>query len=167
MVRIPAVCNKCSTVFASGFDIAGKNNTFSGCNSGPCPTCGGRGSIPDGVYSALSDTIFAYKAGRINQATLRGLVDLLELAKATGDEPQNVAERIKSDVPELASVADALPKTRSDLYAFLALFIAILSVLIGMCKPVAPPQHHHIYIEEMEVEQAINLTLNNLYENPE
>ena len=163
----PAVCDKCNTVFASGFNIAAENISLYGLTAGPCPSCGGLGSIPDGVYSALSETILAFKAGRINQATLQILADLLESARTTGDEPQEVAERIKSNVPELASVADALPKTRNELYAFLAVLVALLSVLINMSRSESRSHPHHIDIEHMEIEQSIDLTINNLYENTE
>lgn len=166
MPLAPAVCNKCHAIFASGFNIAGKNATLSGCTAGPCPACGGLGTIPDGVYSALSDTILAYKAGHINEAALRRLATLLESARTTEDEPQKVAERIKSDIPELASVASALPNTRNELYAFLAVLIALLTVLIDTCGPEAPPRGHDIRIEKMDVEQAIDITIKNMYENP-
>lgn len=52
MFQMPAVCDQCGRAFNSG--IAGSNSTnirMSGNRSGPCPSCGGMGTVPDGVYN--------------------------------------------------------------------------------------------------------------------
>ncbi len=57
MPKIPAICEKCKTMFAASISIGGRNNVFKNCSAGPCPNCGGNGVILDGVYSAIGKAL--------------------------------------------------------------------------------------------------------------
>ena len=50
-MRAPAVCDTCGTIFPSPFNILAENVGLFNMGTGPCPECGGSGSIPDGIYS--------------------------------------------------------------------------------------------------------------------
>jgi hypothetical protein len=58
MPNLPAICDDCGTMFPSGFVMENCTNiSLSGNKSGPCPSCGGMGSIPDGVFNVLGNVI--------------------------------------------------------------------------------------------------------------
>ena len=55
---VPAFCDTCGAVFTVGIVANGPNVfTFSGTRAGPCPSCGGMGHIPDGIFSFVGETI--------------------------------------------------------------------------------------------------------------
>jgi len=129
-IHIPAICDSCGAVFRSGFVAENARNiTLSGNISGPCPACGDMGHIPDGIFNFVGDTI------EILSAPKRTVDELSRLARIIGESRdkkrsrEEVAETIRKEVPELAGLADLLPKTRAELYAFLALIVAVIAIL--------------------------------------
>ena len=60
-----------------------------------------------------------------------------------------VSEIIKEEVPELSSLKDFFPKSRSELYAFLTIIITIIVLILGQLKQNQPPK--------IEVSQIINI----------
>jgi hypothetical protein len=127
MPMIPAFCTRCDAIFASGiFAANGINFTFVGNTAGPCPKCGGMGRIPDGVYNFIDQTIHLVSGPATTIRDLQRLVQLLENARAQKDSGEEIARKIEKEVPQLASVRDLLPKTRTELYAFITLFLVIV-----------------------------------------
>lgn len=68
MARIPAVCAN-GHIIASGFEHGGGSQaSFTNCSAGPCPTCGLEAVIPDGLYKATDDGIFALLSSHVDPA---------------------------------------------------------------------------------------------------
>ena len=63
---------------------------------------------------------------RVEYEKLAATIEQLKRSNASGEE---IASTIKRELPEFASLIDLLPKTRSELYAFVAVIIAILTLL--------------------------------------
>ena len=163
MPRAPAVCKTCGTIFASPFEIAAgvRNVQFVGPGEiSPCPKCGGSGTIPNGVYSALNETSLAFTTGKVSAEDLERFLGLLKSARERDAAPEQVADSIKAEVPELSKVADALPKTRSELYAFLAVLIALVSVLLNTCQS----DKSRSKLSETEVKNVVETTINIVYQ---
>lgn len=152
-MRVPAVCDNCGTIFPSGFEVRNSTNiSFSGCGAGPCPVCGGMGHIPDGVYNFLGNTIEFLSGPSRSIAELERLAALLERAKTSNATSQAVAKEIDESIPELSSIKDWLPKTRSELYAFIALLLSALSLMISQSESEEPSK------------VEVNTVINNVYQ---
>ena len=127
---VPAFCDTCGAVFRSGIVVQNSTNiTFVGNRAGPCPICGGMGHIPDGVFNFVGDTIEILSAPRRTVDELSRLAKILREAREKKQGPEEVAQTIRKELPELSRLADLLPKTRAELYAFLALIIAVVTLL--------------------------------------
>jgi len=157
MARVPAICPDCKTVVPSKINIRSKNDVIEGCTAGPCPKCGATVVILDGVYSAVDDALQVL-VGSQSIDLLRQLRDILQEAKKENLEPAKVRDKIREASPELKSIADCVPKTRSDLYAFLSLLILLLTSLIQSGKNNYSMQEVNNYFET---------TINNVYQLPE
>lgn len=129
-MHIPAFCDTCGTVFRSGIVVENSINiTFVGNRAGPCPVCGGMGHVPDGIFNFVGNTIEILSAPQRTFDELSRLAKILREAREKRQNPEEVAETIRKEVPELAHLVDFLPKTRADLYAFLALIISVITLI--------------------------------------
>lgn len=82
MLDIPAFCDTCGTAFKSGFFAENVINlTLQGNKAGPCPKCGGMGSIPDGTFNVLGNAIEIITAPERTIEQLKKLADILSIAK--------------------------------------------------------------------------------------
>ena len=155
-MRVPAICNKCGTLFASGLNLGpgAKNITFVGCGAGPCPNCGGNGSIPDGIYNLIENTIQILSDSSRTRTQLQRLATILQDARQSQVTPTELNQTIEQDMPELSSFRDALPRTRNELYAFIAIALTIITMLLGRfsCE------------NEGETDITVNQVINNIYE---
>lgn len=131
MPFVPAFCNDCNAIFRSGFNVGGGTATFIGSSAGPCPVCGGMGSIPDGVYTAAGNVLRLLSGPQITVERLQKLAAVIREVHKKNAEPQQVTDLIKKEAPELRSVVDAIPKTRSELYNFILVILTAISVLIA------------------------------------
>jgi hypothetical protein len=129
---VPAFCDTCGAVFRSGFVVDNSTNiTFVGARSGPCPVCGGMGHVPDGVFNFVGNTIEILSAPHRTVDELSRLAKMLREAREKKHSPEEVAQTIRKELPELSGLADLLPKTRVELYAFLALIVALVTLLLS------------------------------------
>jgi len=126
----PAVCDNCGTVFPSGFAFGpGTSNIrMTGNKSGPCPNCGGVGSVPDGVYDTLDDTLNIVSTWSPDRITR--LIESLEQARNAPD-PLTATEGVLAQEPELWNIATRLlvPTNSAEFWAFVAALFAILMFL--------------------------------------
>ncbi|MFA0367838.1 SEC-C metal-binding domain-containing protein [Vibrio cyclitrophicus] len=136
MPALPAFCDDCGTAFPSGFFFENcAHISMSGNKSGPCPKCGGMGSIPDGVFNIMGDVIKIIDAPRKTIEQLSRYVKVLHDARSQGLPREEVKRKIEEDIPELSSIVSFLPKTRTELYAFIAVLISIFTYLKEDPKP--------------------------------
>jgi hypothetical protein len=129
-LHIPAFCDTCGAVFPSGIVAENATNmALVGNRAGPCPVCGGVGHIPDGVFNFVGNTIEILSAPRRTIDELSRLTKILREAREKKEAPEAVAQKIRDELPDLAGLADLLPRTRAELYAFLALIVAVIALL--------------------------------------
>ena len=127
---VPAFCDSCGTIFRSGIVVHDSTNvSLVGNRSGPCPACGGMGHIPDGVYNFVGRTIEILSAPERTVEELSGLAEILREAREKQQSPNTIAKTLLLEFPQISSLADLLPRTRADLYAFLGLIIAMVTLL--------------------------------------
>jgi hypothetical protein len=132
MTMVPAICDRCGGIFGFKGFIGGsnvKNITMVGNKVGPCPNCGGMGSIPDGVYDIQDDTLKVIEASGTSPDTLQSLIDLLEALGRGEASNSQVINRVEQEAPALApTVRKALEK--SDPSKWITLLIAIITVYL-------------------------------------
>ncbi|MGF1689652.1 SEC-C metal-binding domain-containing protein [Photobacterium kagoshimensis] len=150
MPMIPAFCDSCGTPFPSGIFVENcLHMTMTGNRSGPCPNCGGMGSVPDGVFNIVGNAIEILNAPIRTVEQLKRYAQVLDEAKEQKLSREEVKQKIDEEVPEFSSVSQYLPKNRSELYAFLALIISFLAY-------VTPLLMSDDGMSETEVESLIN-----------
>lgn len=157
---VPAVCDNCGAIFPSGFEATNSTNiTFSGCASGPCPACGGIGHIPDGVYNFVGNTIELLSGPSRTVTELQRLADILKNAREKQSSRQEISKEIEKELPELSSLKDILPKTRTELYAFIAIIISTIALLVSQSQSEEP--------QKIQVNNVINNIYQQLPQTPE
>jgi SEC-C motif len=131
MPDVPAFCDSCGTAFRSG--LVANDSSFSVSNfvSGPCPNCGSMGHVPDGLYRIAGDTIQILANSQRSVSHLQQIAEILRNAKQHGASPADIASTVKNELPELASLADTVPRTRAELYAFVSIILSIITILIA------------------------------------
>lgn len=148
-MRVPAVCDNCGAIFASSIEATNSRNiSFSNCTAGPCPACGRMGHIPDGVYNFIGNTIELLSGPGRTVSELERLANILKAARDKGASLDQIKSEIHKNVPELSSLKDILPKNRSELYAFLALILSVISILLSQMPSKQPSR--------VEVQSIIN-----------
>jgi SEC-C motif len=129
MPATPAFCDICGAAFNSGFFIENSTNvSFSGNKSGPCPRCGGMGSVPDGVFNFIGNTIEILSAPGRMVSDLLGLAKILREARDKGENKEQVVARIEKELPSLSVLTRLLPTNKSELYGFLGVVIAAVAL---------------------------------------
>jgi SEC-C motif-containing protein len=152
-MKAPAVCDICGTIFPSPFNILAENVGLFNIGVGPCPKCGGEGSVPDGIYSFIDNTILLLSDRTRTKSELQKLADILTDARKKQATTQELSEKIQKELPELSSLKDILPKTRTELYAFIAIILTIITILVTSWSRDHEPK--------IEINQVVNV----LYEN--
>lgn len=129
MPAVPAFCDTCGTAFNSGFLVENSTNiSFSGNRSGPCPRCGGRGHVPDGVFNFIGNTIQILSAPERTISELLGLARILREACDKGEVKEQVTARIEKELPSLSVLGALLPTNKNELYGFLGIVIAAVAL---------------------------------------
>lgn len=129
MPSVPAFCDTCGTAFNSGIFVENSTNiSFAGNRSGPCPSCGGMGHVPDGVFNFIGNTIEILSAPERTISELTRLAQILREAKAKAETRQQVVVRIEKELPSLSGLFKLLPENKSELYAFLAVVLAAVQL---------------------------------------
>ncbi|AVF67483.1 SEC-C domain-containing protein [Vibrio alginolyticus] len=107
------------------------------------------GSVPDGVFNVLGNAIEIINAPSKTIEQLQRYAQVLDEAKEQRLSREEVKQKIDEEVPEFSSVSQYLPKSRSELYAFLALIVSILAY-------VTPLMMSDDGMSESDVESLIN-----------
>src|SRR6266567_2468441 len=96
-------------------------------------------------------------SGRLSRTDLQKAIKILSQFQKQTLTPQAVANTIKTQIPELSSLADVLPKTRSELYAFIQTLILILTLMLAVAdynRRSAPPQTPNVFINQPQIERV-------------
>lgn len=124
MVLIPAFCDNCGAAFSSGIAVENSRNiTLSGNRSGPCPRCGGMGSVIDGVFNVAGDVIEILSAPQRTIESLQKLSEVLKQAAEDKNTPEELSKNINEIVPEFSNISKLIPKNATELVAWLSLIL--------------------------------------------
>ncbi|RIH71517.1 hypothetical protein BJG01_06905 [Vibrio splendidus] len=160
MPVIPAFCDSCGTPFPSGFYFENCSEiSMKGCKSGPCPKCGNQGSIPDGVFNVIGNVIEILDAPRKTLEQFAKYTKVLHDAREQKLSREEVKTKIEQEVPELSGISSYLPKTRTELYAFITLLLTFFTMVAPLLQGKSSDQDINIIINNT-VEQIYNQQLN-------
>jgi hypothetical protein len=154
MPNMPAFCDTCGTAFNSGIFVENVTSlTMRGNKSGPCPKCGGTGSIPDGTFNVIGHAIEIISAPKSTVDQLKKLANILSVAKKEDADTTKIAQRIEKELPELSSLKGLLPKTRTELYAFIALLLTAITLVVNIknASPKASVNTHNIVNQSIQI----------------
>ena len=130
MVNIPAFCDTCGAAFPSGFAFENCSNVhLSGNKSGPCPRCGGMGSVPDGVFNFTENVIEILSAPSRTIEQLATLSEILKSAARGKKSSEEIAKEIEEKVPDLSPVAKYIPKNAAELVAWLTFVLIAIQTI--------------------------------------
>lgn len=87
------------------------------------------GSVPDGLFSTVGDALRLLQSPSVTRDAWSTLASILREARDHGTPAERVQARVQAEVPALAALAQAFPRTRDQWYAFLALILAALALL--------------------------------------
>jgi len=136
MPGLPAVCDKCLTVWdphvvnlSHATDVHIQDVTV-----GPCPNCGGTGHIPDGIYSATTDTIRVMVTTAKSAESLRLLAQILRRARDQSATREELAKSLDQapteDFKPFADLVRGLPK-KIAIKDWIAIALAVAALLQG------------------------------------
>ncbi|MEC5164042.1 SEC-C metal-binding domain-containing protein [Janthinobacterium sp. CG_S6] len=136
MTAIPAFCDNCGTVFPSGFGVQDASVTFFGCKAGPCPACGGVGSVPDGLIKVVGDVIRIISADERTLDQFKRLQVILEEAKKKKTSSQELATQLEKNSPEWAGLAAYIlkylaPKNAGEFWGILGVVLAAIPLILS------------------------------------
>jgi hypothetical protein len=143
MATVPGICENCGAVFGaealSGAE--GHNIQMGGAKVGPCPSCGGTGSVPEGTYDLIDDALRVVRAAAIEKVVFDALIELLESRAEGKVTDEEVIERVEAEAPGLAPTIKGF-LGKSDPASWLALLISILMMI--QSASASPPSAEEI-----------------------
>ena len=132
MTRVPGPVASAISLFPTPFDIVDDGSaSFEGMEIAECPYCGGSAYIPDGVYKRVGDALALFSTPEVTLETLQRLRQILVDASENTLDVDIVAATIKHEVPSLRKFTEYLPKTPTDLTAYITLILTALTLLLG------------------------------------
>lgn len=135
MFNLPAFCDNCRIYYNSPIKVGqGMQNITIRNVSATCPNCYRQGRVRDGVYNTLKNGIELITSPDISIQRLKALREIFANVQKTNPSIEEFKNTLENETPELQKLSDVLPKTRSDLYQFLGLLIALISLLTSQCE---------------------------------
>ena len=139
MPAVLAVCDTCGIPFPSGFFFENATNiTMVGNRSGPCPKCGGMGSIPDGRYDTTHDSIRIMATSAKSIQSLQQLASVLRNVNRPGVTSQAVAAAIQSQAPQFSALVPVVQRGGFDIKWWLPFIVGVIAVMIMMWDRLDP-----------------------------
>lgn len=162
MFRIPAICNDCGTIFASGFAMdATSAVSMNGVTSGPCPKCGGKGHIEDGVYRITEKVIELFSNPETTIEELYNLKDILNEYQNDSINYDEFVDRVEKGTPNLNPLLEYIqPKTRAEKFQY---GLMIIGAALNLYIPILSNNEPTTNINQEIVINQIYQTTNNVH----
>lgn len=132
-MRIPAFCDDCGTAFPSPFNVSGRVMalTLEGNKVGPCPACGGMGSIPDGTFDFIDGAVRVLASPQRTIDDLRTLALVLEDARTGTITQEETISHIRDTVPGLTNLVLGLVPNSQNTLQWIATLAAVIGTVIA------------------------------------
>jgi len=149
---------KCGAVFEVPNLIGGSGNVtvhMTNTKAGPCPVCGSKGVIPDGVYQYASQAVSLLRGPETSVRILKQVHEILKKAKSETTSKKEVLEQVEKISPKTAQALQSIPEI-SNFLQWLTVLIALIALGI---------QIDSTYFKEEDIEKQFRDHL--LQENKE
>ncbi|QDF55516.1 Preprotein translocase subunit SecA [Bacillus velezensis] len=153
MPELPAVCDNCNAIFRSGIVIDGSTATLNK-NRVRCPKCSGIGSVSEGVFNFIGNTIEILSAPERTISELQRFNEILQSAKNKSVSFKQVEDRVYQETPQFVPVLESMPKIKKEKSADFHVWIQTLAAITSLVMPwfekekPSPPK--------IEINQVIN-----------
>lgn len=133
MPRLLAFCNSCGNAFPTRVNALGSIQ-IQNMGYGPCPKCGGGGTIPDGLYDIVGEAIRLIAGPQRTVEQFQRLAAVLAEAKKERVTPQVLAERVEREDPQWKGFASLiknylLPKNAGEFWGIIGVILAAIALL--------------------------------------
>lgn len=161
-MRMPALCEDCGLVFASGYIVRDVHAIRFEGHAQTCSRCGGLGWVPDGTFKVLGDTLEILRAPGRTIADLRRMEAVLRTAASGHGDPDEVLQELESVTPQLSALWNSAPRNRSEWYAFLQLLLGIV-IFLQTCSDFNDDAPVNVHID---VDVIINQAVEQVIQTP-
>jgi len=121
------------------------------------------GHILDGTFNFTNDTIELLQGPERTVSELERLAQILSEARKRNASAEELRETIQQETPNLSGLSSLLPRTRTDLYAFLAVVIAAIQLILTT----AHTQGINIQNVDVDINQVIGVTVEQQTQQPQ
>ena len=158
MPNIPAMCDNCGSLFPSGMSVGGNAQIFSfGSKSGPCPNCGGMGSIPNGLYTAVETAGQILLNAQLTPEELFKLKTILDVSRENNIKPEDTIKSLQEVNPKLTGLpVNFLNQKEAQLF-----FIVVGWLIAGYLLASNLPETKDININH----NSLNINIGQIYQN--
>lgn len=163
MAIVPVFCDNCRTVFAASGFIAGdaRGLSLKKARLGPCPSCGGKGRVPEGVYDFMGDAVRALGDPAQPPEKLARLSQIMDEGRSRHASSQEIARDLEAEAPSLQPVTETLAEPERDGTRWIALLSTVVSVL--QREPASTPDGEG---DDAEAERVTRTVVEDLREHP-
>jgi hypothetical protein len=171
MAGLPAICNRCKTIFPSHIrakDIGSLvvvQSATATPDVGPCPNCGGESKLLPATHDSVHKAIATLMRPGRSRQDLEKLLQLLNGVPTNELNRDAVIDEIHTTAPKFSGLANLLPQDKVELYAFIGLLIAALNLALDLysaviAQPITDQQAQQIaqeavrtYVNSLKPEQ--------------
>jgi hypothetical protein len=148
LVQLPAICDNCGTVWSLTLPFRAEEVETQDCVAEPCPKCGGQGTIPDGLYRFVGETLKIVQAWSPEQR--EALRQAINAAREQTNPRRAVQEAITKD-PDLADIAKKLliPRNAGEFWVLVTVLLTALALLAAVQAGTRTTVNEHTVIEQV------------------
>ena len=139
MAHISVTCEnkECKNIFPSELNLINCIDVeFKNCASGTCPKCGSFGMIPNGVYNAINNNVFAFLQESTDIQILKKVADTLKKDIKSKKSPNKIRRKLIKEYSQYKKIWNLMPQNSDEAYKFVNILIgsvvaacAILTVM--------------------------------------
>lgn len=137
-MNIPAFCDFCGAAFPSGLIVENSYIKSSRSKSGPCPRCGGMGTVIEGLFHVTGEAIEILAAPTTTIDQLQKLKGIIKYAAANKKSSDEIAQDIEKEIPEISEISRYIPKSPSELVAWLSLILLAIQTISQLSEDDTP-----------------------------
>lgn len=154
MAQLPAFCDTCGTVFPSGYGGGGGSLMFmEACKAGPCPTCGGLGTVPDGSFK-MEDTLVTLLSGPATSfERIAKLAVVIRESQGQGETPEQTLNRVYEVHSSFAFLGKFLGGTSLNTYLMTLLAIGTFVLQMQQAQPLSREEARLLISQAMVMAQ--------------
>lgn len=135
-IAVPAVCDTCGTAFPSLIRFSGGGGVRTlNMGSGPCPRCGGRGTIPDASYSIIDGVLKARPLHGLSGEQLRSIQAQLQPVVLQDLSEEQLRTRLTEALPNAAPTLLREVLTRSEILTLIQVILALIAIYLSTQGP--------------------------------